>query len=75
MPIPFRRWTDLTLLVSLTLTLTACPENDGVVPSASVTAGAWGTAALIEPDNASHALAVWAQSDGTRRNIWANRYE
>lgn len=77
MPIPFRRWTYLTLLVSLTLTLTltACPENDGVVPSASVTAGAWGTAALIEPDNASHALAVWAQSDGTRRNIWANRYE
>ena len=30
MPIHLRRWTYLTLLVSLTLTLTAFPENDGV---------------------------------------------
>jgi len=47
----------------------------------------WGTAALIETDNAGNAagpqividangnaLAVWAQHDGTRLNIWANRY-
>ena len=47
----------------------------------------WGTAALIETDNAGsatnpqiafdasgNALAVWTQSDGTRNNIWANRY-
>jgi hypothetical protein len=47
----------------------------------------WGTAELIEGDNAGdafdsqiaidasgNALAVWAQSDGTRSNIWANRY-
>jgi len=47
----------------------------------------WGTAALIETDNAGYAydpqiaidtsgnaLAVWRQSDGTRDNIWANRY-
>ena len=47
----------------------------------------WGTAALIETDNAGdaadpqiaidgngNALAVWDQSDGTRRNIWSNRY-
>lgn len=48
----------------------------------------WGTAALIETDNAGNAyspqiacdtagnaLAVWDQSDGTRLNIWANRFE
>ncbi len=49
--------------------------------------GLWGTAELIETDNAGfaqrpqlafdgsgNALAVWEQGDGTRRNIWANRY-
>ncbi|TPW09101.1 MAG: hypothetical protein FD130_2655, partial [Halothiobacillaceae bacterium] len=53
------------------------------------TAGAgWGVAGLIETDNAGsasspqvaidangNALAVWHQSDGTRYNIWANRYQ
>ena len=47
----------------------------------------WGTADLIETDNlggaqdqeiavddSGNAMAVWAQSDGTRFNIWANRY-
>lgn len=50
-------------------------------------AGGWGTATLIENDNAGdaraqqvvmdgngNAIAVWEQSDGTRTNIWANRY-
>ena len=49
--------------------------------------GAWQSAQLIETDNAGgaatppiafdtagNALAVWQQSDGTRYNIWANRY-
>jgi len=48
--------------------------------------GGWGTAVLIETDNGSvgnqqvamdgsgNAFAVWQQSDGTRYNIWANRY-
>ena len=48
----------------------------------------WGTAELIETDDAGsadmpqiacdgsgNAIAVWEQSDGTRDNIWANRYE
>jgi hypothetical protein len=48
----------------------------------------WDTAGLIETDNAGSALypqiafdtsgnaiAVWSQSDGTRDNIWADRYE
>lgn len=53
------------------------------------TAGSgWGTAELIESNNAGgavkpqiavnsagDALAVWEQSDGTRNNIWANRYD
>jgi hypothetical protein len=49
---------------------------------------AWGTPELIETDNAGDALypqismddvgtaiAVWGQSDGTRYNAWANRFE
>ena len=47
----------------------------------------WGSAVLIETDNAGHAsypqvgvdgsgnaVAVWVQSDGVRSNIWSNRY-
>ena len=54
----------------------------------TATTGTWGTAALIETDNAGDALepqiavdasgnaiAVWQQYDGTRYNIWANRYQ
>jgi hypothetical protein len=50
--------------------------------------GAWGTAQLIETDDAGgadgpqiaidaggNALAVWFQHDGTRDNIWANRFD
>ena len=50
-------------------------------------AGGWGAATLIETDNAGdafapqiavgangNAMAVWQQSDGTRTNIWANRF-
>jgi len=54
-------------------------------------ASGWGTAELIETDNAGdhqplysipqvaidpdgNAIAVWQQYDGTRYNIWANRY-
>lgn len=53
----------------------------------SVGNNAWSTAVLIETNNsgdadfpqlavdsAGNALVVWEQSDGTRRNIWANRY-
>jgi hypothetical protein len=49
--------------------------------------GGWGVAELIESDNAGaaqnpqvaldpngNAVAVWSQSDGTRDNIWANRF-
>jgi len=48
----------------------------------------WGTAALIETDNtggasypqvamdaSGNAIAVWQQSEGTRHNIWANRFK
>ena len=55
----------------------------------SATSGTWGTAALIETDNTApfgafapeiaidpdgNGIAVWFQHDGTRNNIWANRY-
>jgi hypothetical protein len=48
--------------------------------------GAWGTAQILETgtgnaqlpqiaaDASGNALAVWAQTDGVRYNIWANRY-
>ena len=49
---------------------------------------AWGTVELIESDDTGNAfdaqiamnadgdaIAVWNQSDGTRTNIWSNRYE
>ncbi len=52
-----------------------------------VAGSGWGTAELIETDNvgdatnpqialdsAGNAIAVWHQFDGTRNNIWANRY-
>ena len=52
-----------------------------------VSATGWGAAALIETDNAGdaynpqiafdssgNAIAVWHQDDGTRNNIYANRY-
>jgi len=52
-----------------------------------VTGTGWGTAVLVENDNAGSAfapdvafdsagdaVAVWHQSDGTRANIWTNRY-
>ncbi len=51
-------------------------------------AGGWGTAELVETNNGAeasdpqvaidpsgNAFAVWYQSDGTRLNIWANRFE
>ncbi len=52
------------------------------------TSASWGTATVIESDdagnaeaphvvidNAGNGIAVWRQDDGTRYNIWANRYE
>jgi hypothetical protein len=52
-----------------------------------VAGAAWGTAELIETNNAGdavtpkialdasgNAIAVWQQSDGIRANVWANRY-
>ena len=78
-------WVYGIILAVASLTLTACPDNNGV--SSSTTAKAWGTAELIETNNVGdavqpkiavggggHAMAVWEQDDGTRRNIWANRY-
>ncbi len=49
----------------------ACPESHG----SSGAAKASSTAALIETDASGNALALWYQSDGTRTNIWANRYQ
>lgn len=61
--------------------------RDNVWANRYTVGSGWGTAALIETDNlgnasevklavnaAGQAQAVWAQSDGVRTNIWANRY-
>ncbi len=66
-------------------------QSDGVRESIwanRLTSGVWGTAQLIELDDAGdaaaphvgidaqgNAIAAWQQSDGIRTNIWANRYE
>jgi hypothetical protein len=61
--------------------------NQNVWANRYVAGTGWGTAELIETDNTRHAfnpqiasdpngnaIAVWFQEDGTRYNIWANRY-
>jgi hypothetical protein len=67
-------------------------ESDGTrdnIWSNRYTVGSgWGTAAMLETNNAGdatlpqiamdpsgNALAVWQQSDGARTNIWSNRFE
>jgi hypothetical protein len=70
--------------------LAAWTQTNGTVYSVwsnRYSAGVWGTAALIETDDAGsangpqiaidangNALAVWSQSNGTVNNIWANRF-
>ena len=67
------------------VTLVAC--SGGGSNGGGAKQKAWDTSALIESDNAGdaygaeiaidangNALAVWYQSDGTRTNIWSNRY-
>ena len=61
--------------------------RDNIWANRSSPASGWGTARRIEANNAGgasgpqvatdpdgNAIAVWSQSDGTRANIWANRY-
>src|SRR5713226_5301863 len=82
------RYTAL-LVASLLLSFTsACGGGGGGNDSPAATPSkAWGTAQLIETDNAGdafypqiavdaggNATAVWTQFDGTRNNIWANRF-
>ena len=77
----------LALLLLLTIAITASCGGGGGDGTATTTTRVWGTAVLIETDNAGdaglpqvavdgsgNAIAVWGQSDGTRYNIWANRY-
>ena len=71
--------------------MVAWSQSDGIRTNAwairYVAGTGWGTATLIENDNAGdtsipsiamnasgNAVAVWHQSDGTRTNIWANSY-
>ena len=72
----------ITLLAGLVLLMAGC-GGGGSSPAQRT----WSIAALIETDNtgdagtpqiafdsSGNAMAVWTQSDGTRANIWANRY-
>ncbi len=73
----------LSLLVGLSFFAIACGGESG---GGGPVAKSWGTAELIETDNAgsaflpqvatgSNAIAVWEQFDVVaRRNIWANRF-
>jgi hypothetical protein len=87
-----KSWFAGASLASLVALLAACGGGGGggggsVVAPPPPQAKAWGTAALIETDNAGpayvpqvamdgsgNALAVWQQHDGTRFNLWSNRY-
>lgn len=73
------------ITATLAVILSAC---GGGSSSPAPTPKSWGIAALIETDNAGtaagpqlafdtngNALAVWYQSDGTRSNIWSNRFQ
>ncbi|MGC4096154.1 MAG: hypothetical protein QM706_03470 [Nitrospira sp.] len=75
------------IVVGLLPILTGCPNNNGGQSPTFSAPPTWGTAQLIEADNAGdadlpqvavdgsgNAVAVWTQSDGTRDNIVANRY-
>jgi len=79
-------WTRGVLLLLLA-TLAACGGGGGGNAAPAPSLKAWGTAALIETasggnaespqvafDASGNALAVWSKSDGTRYNIWVNRY-
>ncbi len=72
---------------ALTVWYESDSTRDNIWANRYTPSGGWGTAGLIETDNAGDALnpqlaidpsgkalAVWSQSDGTRNNIWANRY-
>jgi len=61
--------------------------RENIWANRSTLGGGWSIPQLIEADDAGHAgdpriamnpdgdaIAVWHQSDGTRANIWANRY-
>ncbi len=76
-----------SIAVAAVLSLTACGDGGGGGGGSTPTAKAWGTAQLIETNNAGpagvpqiavdgngNALAAWVQYDGTRTNIWANRF-
>lgn len=80
-------WLAGVCLLSLVALLTACGGGGGGTTAPPPAAKAWGTAALIETDNtgsayvpqvamdgSGNALAVWQQHDGTRYNVWSNRY-
>ena len=67
---------------------TASPSSIANIWANRYVAGAWGTAAKIEADEANSAryphvaidssgnvLAVWQQTNGTINSIWANRYD
>lgn len=61
--------------------------RDNVWANRFIPGNGWGAAELIETDNVGgvfgatvtvdahgNAVAVWSQSDGTRNNVWANRF-
>lgn len=79
--------TSLTLMVSGFFLLQACGGGGGGGGGATPAPKAFGTPVIIETENlgdasspqiafdaSGNALAVWRQSDGTRNNIWSNRY-
>lgn len=81
---------EILLIVGSLAALSACADGGSGGNSATVSTAlpkAWTTDQLIETDNTGTAqeprvttngigdvIAVWQQSDGSRDNVWANRY-
>jgi len=86
-PLAFFANYTATLTTAIT-DLSGNPLDNNVSWSFTTVARNWGSPALIESDDAGdafnpkiavdgsgNALVVWRQSDGTRFNIWANRFD
>lgn len=79
---------EVSSLIAWIVMLVSLAFSAGYSKYGGATPKAWGRAVLIETDNtrdayypqiacdgSGNAIAVWRQDDGTRYNIWANRFE
>ncbi len=82
------KWTRQVILGMSLLLLAGCSADDDNDPQSGDIIRAWGTPELLETLDAGtaygpqidvaadgSAIAVWYQNDGTRNNVWSNRFD